>query len=397
VVVQKSIPRILQAQNSHHNHFSFVDTAVSPHKHDISGDLQTPLGTRDMAPNKKAKIPSKIAHQQTDNSPRPRAVSTSTEESWTLPLEVQQLVLSTFRHAFTFDQNVDVKATIQEVKGFLYNRDFASAFGKQDYLDAYALRWSASRALGYAAIFTELQAKHDCLERAHVVADPSDPSASKVVCIGGGAGSEVVALASVVRFLSLSSINVVAIDIADWSQSLEKLESSMMTPPPLSAYASEAAKAANKSLIEPGQLSIKCMQRDILVCAEGELHTILVGASLCTIMFTLNELFTSSISLTTAFLLALTDAIEPGSWLVVVDSPGSYSEVKIGQDANPKQYPMKWLLDHALLKVAGEKKWEKAVTNDSKWFRMDAKLKYPIELENMRYQIHLYQRQSESR
>jgi len=119
--------------------------------------------------------------------------------------------------------------------------------------------------------------------------------------------------------------------------------------------------------------------------------------SLCTIMFTLNELFTSSIAATTTFLLRMTDIMGLGSHLLVVDSPGSYSEIKLGKEAKKKQYPMKWLLDHALLEVAaaagqGGKKWEKVISDDSRWFRMSSQLKYPIELENMRYQIHHYRR-----
>ena len=37
-------------------------------------------------------------------------------------------------------------------------------------------------------------------------------------------------------------------------------------------------------------------------------------------------------------------------------------------------------------------KWEKVVDEESKWFRLPPGLRYPIELENMRYQIHLYRR-----
>jgi len=71
----------------------------------------------------------------------------------------------------------------------------------------------------------------------------------------------------------------------------------------------------------------------------------------------------------------------------------SYSEVQLGQgaDSKTKQYPMKWLLDHTLQQVA-QSKWKKHVADDSRWFRLDPSLKYPIDLENMRYQIHLYQR-----
>jgi 25S rRNA (uracil2843-N3)-methyltransferase len=122
----------------------------------------------------------------------------------------------------------------------------------------------------------------------------------------------------------------------------------------------------------------------------------LAGVSLVTIMFTLNELFTSSTPKATALLLALTDSMEPGSWLLVVDSPGSFSEITLGSGV-PKTYPMQWLLNHTLLEAAGSRdgvrKWRQHFTDDSKWFRIDPRLKYRLELENMRYQMHLFHRE----
>jgi len=81
---------------------------------------------------------------------------------------------------------------------------------------------------------------------------------------------------------------------------------------------------------------------------------------------------------------------------LVVDSPGSYSETMVGSES--KKYPMKWLLDHTLLEKENKDdkdslaKWEKIVSEDSRWFRLANSLQYPIPLENMRYQIHLYRR-----
>jgi 25S rRNA (uracil2843-N3)-methyltransferase len=120
------------------------------------------------------------------------------------------------------------------------------------------------------------------------------------------------------------------------------------------------------------------------------------GPKLLTLLFTLNELYTSSISKTTAFLLKLTIAAKPGSLLLVVDSPGSYSETAVGNAA--KKYPMHFLLNHTLIgpskpdDIEISPDWEKVVSDDSRWFRIPEGLRYPISLENMRYQIHLYRR-----
>jgi 25S rRNA (uracil2843-N3)-methyltransferase len=67
-----------------------------------------------------------------------------------------------------------------------------------------------------------------------------------------------------------------------------------------------------------------------------------------------------------------------------------------------KKYPMQWLLDHTLLKQANGNlnergkeeivRWEKVKEDDSRWYRLDERLRYPIELENMRMQVHLYRK-----
>ncbi|EXJ77204.1 hypothetical protein A1O3_10362 [Capronia epimyces CBS 606.96] len=355
-----------------------------------------------MAPGRKPKVPSRTTTNQTS-----RKGSQSTQESpetVAFPVEVQQMLLDAFRRAFPFDEHHDVKAAIQQVKGRLFLRDFTAAFSNQDYLDAYALRWSASRALGYSDVFLHGDLQEVWLGGATSVAtahEPQSTSATTVACIGGGGGAEVAACAVAARSYSLSKVEVHAIDIADWSNCLTKLENALSTPPPLSAYASERLKAANKPLVMRDQLEVRFSQHDILSVTKTDLRDLLGGVHLCTIMFALNELFSTSISRTTAFLLALTDIMQLGSWLLVVDSPGSYSEVKLGQgqDARTKQYPMKWLLDHTLLEVASDEnsKWKKHVADESRWFRLNPSLKYTMELENMRYQIHLYQRIGEAR
>lgn len=345
-----------------------------------------------MAPGRKSKVASRPTTNQTSRKDANSAQKSP--ETVDFPTEVQQMVLDAFRRAFQSDTEAAVKAAIQAVKGHLFLRDFAAAFARQEYLEAYALRWSASRALGYSDIFLHGDLQQVWLGgTAH---EPLSASATTVACIGGGGGAEVAACAVAAHSYSLSKVDVHAIDIADWASCLSKLQNTMSTPPPLSTYASERAKAANRSLVSRDQLGVRFSHHNILAVSEKQLRDLLGGLRLCTIMFTLNELFSTSIASTTAFLLALTDAMAPNSWLLVVDSPGSYSEVTLGrgQDARTTQYPMKWLLDHTLLEVAGgnNSNWKKHVSDDSRWFRLSRSLKYPIELENMRYQIHLYQR-----
>jgi 25S rRNA (uracil2843-N3)-methyltransferase len=307
-----------------------------------------------------------------------------------LPLELQQHILNQFTRAFPFDSSAALQAVIQTVKGHLYNRDFANAFGSPEYLDAYAARWSASRALGYADLLTNLGPSSLVVDQGSTN-DEASTTTVRAISIGGGAGAELAAMSAVVT--PSLHLSLILLDIADWSSSIAKLQDTLTTPPPLSAYASEAAKAANKSLVEPTSLDVRFQQLDVLAdWPEQLLNELLPVVDLVTIMFTLNELFSASIPRTTKMLLDLTQRMREGAQLLVVDSPGSYSEINIGeQREKTKQYPMKWLVDHTLMEVA-KGKWEKVREEEGRWFRVPRELRYAVDLENMRMQVHLYKR-----
>ncbi|KAK5074812.1 hypothetical protein LTS08_005618 [Lithohypha guttulata] len=374
----------------------------------------------------------KKTQSNTDQKPR-QTVSCdqdASNEQPVLPIEVQQIVLNVFRTAFPTSQDTEeLKTIIREVKRHLFNRDFSAAFSSQSFLQAYALRWSAARALGYTELLTNARTKYlfDSSEtdNGHLEPDTQTTTsqsldspnhhhrpANRVVCIGGGAGAEIVALAASNR-TSSKPLQVVAIDSADWSDPVQKLASALTVPPTLSIYASEAFRKRPENqplVVHPMQVDVSFMHQDVLSWSRDSLRESLSGTTLCTIMFTLNELFSTSIPKTTAFLLDLTSAMPQGSHLLVVDSPGSYSEVQLGKKSVPtntaaansegtKRYPMKWLLDHTLLVVAkgeSEAVWVKVENEDSLWFRIEQKdrekLEYPVELENMRYQLHSYRR-----
>jgi 25S rRNA (uracil2843-N3)-methyltransferase len=351
-----------------------------------------------------------------------------------LPIDLQQLLLNIFRNTFPEILTSDgLRPLLQSVKSALYERDFTRAFGKEDNLEAYSVRWSPSRALCYTSILVGLW-KH--LAAVSIDSEPGkgkgesnpppDPSLSTlyVACFGGGA-AEVVAFGGLIRFLqgsnstaqdvredvfdgvdrlsSLSisdrteAIDLVLIDTAEWKTVVDKLHQGLMSPPPLSKYGSASAKQANLSLLPDGSMTTTFRSGDVLQLHQSELSD-LIGKTpmLLTLFFTLNELYTTSVGKTTEFLLNVTLASKPGTLLLVVDSPGSYSEITVGSEA--KKYPMKWLLDHTLLdtkKSRGEEttpNWQMVVSEDSQWFRLLEGLRYPISLENMRYQVHLYRR-----
>lgn len=458
-----------------------AQTMSSQHRHNLSLPYRPSRGSQATSMKKPNK------HQK--NAP---SVQSSHRETVThhVPAGFQQSILDVFTLAFPVASQVNAFAPIlQEVKGHLYNRDFLAAFGKPEYLDVYASRWSAARALAYADIFMSSDrhlwfqpptspsmlshvdnvqplsdlnqdpgsltaSRHLGLTEDHTghtqshVDDSSKSSGSvlinqtaptqlsqisakaepyfKIACLGGGAGAELVALAATWRYLNSNHdmdskstehaqspnprLDILAIDVADWSEPVSKLSSAITTPPSLSKHASQTVRDTNRALIQPetdGIINISFKQQDVLDVTLSSLQSTLSDISLVTIMFTLNELFTSSLSKTTTLLLNLTNSMNVGAHLVVVDSPGSYSEIKLGKSTSEnrdsgtanavKKYPMKWLLDHTLLEVVGkgeDTRWVKVEDEDSKWFRIDEKmdLKYSIELENCRYQIHAFRK-----
>ena len=334
-----------------------------------------------------------------------------------VPIELQQLLLDVFKHSFGPHFDSAFPATVQQVKHHLFNRNFNDAFGSESFLQAYAMRWSPSRALAYTQIFQTSEAMPSAISRMHPA------STKKVVCIGGGAGAELVALCAYLNLIGHPCANnhdpenkskisspdfaITIIDIANWSTVLKELHSCMTAAPPISEYSSSVAKAANVALISPTACTLSFMQEDILGLKKENLAARFTGVVLVTLMFTLNELYSTSINLTTNLLLSLTIVLAPGALLLVVDSPGSYSTVSVegpsstGDSGTRKRYPMQWLLDHTLLESAAiggiknasvERQWEKLESRESEWFRLASELRYPVTLEDMRYQLHLYRR-----
>ncbi len=355
-----------------------------------------------MGPKSKKNSKGKAADRPKANpNPQSSHMVVQPADSPNISLEMQQLILNIFRDALPIPADVNLKQIIQDVKGHLYNRDFASAFGTENFLHAYALRWSPSRALAYADIFAGLDVKDVSFKGQSTTEheEIQNVSRAEILCIGGGAGAEVVAFAALANINCVSQLFITAIDIADWSSALSKLTTTVTQPPVLSQYAGAAKKDANRALLDSARCHVEFRKQDILACSVENFRLLVADTSVVTIMFTLNELFSTSIAKTTAILLNLTETMRSESWLLVVDSSGSYSEVTLGKDNEPKQYPMKWLLDHTLLQLAGHgpggiSKWRRHVADDSRWFRINDKLRYPLELESMRYQIHLYQRQA---
>ena len=379
-----------------------------------------------------------------------------------VPLDLQQRILDIFQDVCSNSHNTSTDSTIQEVKKCLFKRDFVKAFGNPAYLEAYAARWSPTRALCYLDILCSLPAisvrlsdpQVDCIDKDFAnsgrrLSIDSESTASRdtqpeeqgsigtsksdgqqrVVCLGAGGGAELLALAGFLHHLkrparadsflgqsqdcAVALLDCIFVDVADWSPVLRKLHSSATATTPISQNISIQKEGNDAPLVTASQFAATIVQQDVLSVPQDDLGMTLGDAALVTIMFTLNELYSTSIGSTTKMLLSLTSLLRPGTLLLVVDSPGSYSTVSLrvsthtNEDSatdhevniNAKKYPMQWLLDHTLLDSATikdsennfHKQWERLESQDSRWFRLP-RLEYPIELEDMRYQLHLYKR-----
>ncbi|MCJ1410319.1 hypothetical protein MMC19_004404 [Ptychographa xylographoides] len=369
-------------------------------------------------------------------------------------LEVQQLLLGVFKTSLADRFDEKLSSSIRQVKSHLFNRDFHKAFGDEDSLEAYSVRWSSSRALGYLDLLCGVpqlldvlrgdtalrgvQGSHvqDASNPEPVVVTKSDPTELVITCLGGGGGAEIVAIAACLHHLQRWPIGdtlmesdhrdtgraensarsrarpvlIRVLDMADWSLVLQKLYAGLTSAPPLPQYTSPKSRDQRSPLIDPRTFTVSFNQYDVLSLGVEPITLTLQDTELITLTFTLNELYATSMSRTTSLLLTLTYLTAPGTLLLVVDSPGSYSTVQVGITATTsssgsekeKKYPMKWLLDHTLLEASsietsknvsrGGQQWERVGGSDSTWFRLPKGLRYPVELEDMRYQWHLYRR-----
>lgn len=349
----------------------------------------------------KVKLPPKEKAEPAKPKPKPKpAAPAKEEESPDAPLlayGTQLRLLDVFSRAFHDELYApDLDATLQSIKGALFNRDFAAAFGREENLAAYAARWSPTRALGYASIFNRLEEQFSGIlpdaggkgeEQREDGGEDAERPRLRMVSVGGGT-AELGAMATFLECNPHLSGDLTLVDSGPWAPVVDRLQHSLITAPPLPETASPAAVAANKAFLPPDTLQTTFHHHDILSLDGPSLSRLLdKNPAIVTLLFTLNELYTSSIGKTTAFLLSLGAHLAKGSLLLVVDSPGSYAEARVG--GSEKRYPMRWLLEHALLTTAAGT-WERVETCDSVWFRVAESLRYPLSLENMRYQLHLY-------
>ena len=369
---------------------------------------------------------------------------------------IQQRILHCYRDAFYNDisdagggdddgndgteRHEPITSAIQKVKQHLYHREFDAAFGEPGLREAYALRWSAGRAIGYLRVLEEWLGGRvrscDGEERKVVEEEEEKGDGSKrakdslrrVVCLGGGGGAELVALAgwfargafreeekkeerneaAAAQPHQNMKLSVSIVDIADWSSVINQLHTAITSSIPISAYTSVSARAAAiaqaRPLVQSSDIEVNFRQLDLLSDLDAidnmtKIKLDVQEAWLLTIMFTMNELCHASFAKAYRLLSWLTANVPSGCLLLIVDSPGSYSS--IGLKEGERKYPMRFYLDYALLgcrgssngdKGSGSAAWKRLVGEESRWLRHSHRLEYPVQLEDMRVQVHLFEK-----
>lgn len=316
-----------------------------------------------------AKFQTKKIASEAGNSSKPANDTIPFQANHTLrATKVIDLFLDNFKYILGSE---DLQEMIQVVKGELFKRDYLSAFDSDDKRFAYVARWSPARALAYASLFASLEPIRSLFEHPE--------RKSRVLCVGGGAASELVGMASVFCSLKLScgdspsNLEMDVIDIADWSTIVANL--------------SDYIKS--HWLYDGNKFNANFVHGDVLVKSAAELR--LPSLDLITLLFTTNELFCEKKAETIRFLQLLSSNCRKGTLLLITESAGSYSHITVGL----KQFPVQFLIDTILVGKPGANNgaWKIVDQSDSCWYRINEKeVAYPVKLENMRFFYRLYEK-----
>ncbi|EWZ36485.1 uncharacterized protein FOBCDRAFT_222363 [Fusarium oxysporum Fo47] len=363
-------------------------------------------------------------HKPAKKTPAAVKNTSSTEQIQSLSVKHSQLILDTIRTTFpAVDEFNALIPVLREVREALEQKDYCKAFGTQEFLEAYTIRWSPSRALTSANVLAWICSEMS--EAAWVqkfLHNEGQQKPSKIVCFGRG-GSDLLACVALLKHSHESKLDeiprlessspdcndsaMVDLNLIDrhvWSGIVTKLQHTLTHSPPLSKYATAKAHASNISAIPSQVLNLSVNHLVVLESDSTTLHAMIgPNPALITLFFTLHEFYSISISKTTAFLLRLTETAPKGSLLLVVDSPGA--DVVLPDSSNKgqeKKYPLEWLLYQALLPPKSsstnseeeeQPAWAKLIQGGhEKEYKLPTGLRFPGSLENTRFQVHLLER-----
>ncbi|KAK5962024.1 25S rRNA (uracil2843-N3)-methyltransferase PWA37_000054 [Arxiozyma heterogenica] len=309
------------------------------------------------------------------------------------PQEIIDLFKVTFSNELYVTDFNQLLEQIQKVKTELYNREYIEAFNEDWKRVAYCCRWTPSRAISYASLLSHFPEIVDIITKSNESNNNNNNNGSKILCVGGGAGAELIAITSIFTpFIHTKKkknidndskntlLEVTLIDIANWDHVIKRIMDQVKE------------KWLYNNIWKTYKVNF--LNHDILRSIDDEdvkNATSLKKLNLITMLFTTNELFKEDRARSIRFLQRLNQQCQQGCYLLILESAGSYSHITVGS----KKFPIQFLIDTILIGARGkgiEGCWELISQNDSIWYRCDNTLDYPIRLENMRFFYRLYRK-----
>ncbi|CAK9785816.1 hypothetical protein CC85DRAFT_160141 [Cutaneotrichosporon oleaginosum] len=386
-------------------------------------------------------------------------------------------VLTVLRWALLDTLNSDeFPALVQRAKGLLFERKWLELFTDPELLDAYAGRWVPSRALCFRDMMAGLpevrkvftiegrtgkdrsaarrrgdasQSDGDALEAVTEIdkTDETDeqggeiqsegkeedqrevegtirddlggPDRTHILSLGGGAGSELLAVAALAS--RGGRIRWTGVDVGAWGDVISRIETAardrwrfdadfafiegnLLAPPAPShatgptpdvspttdTFAASSKAAVSDSLPTPPITPHPTHAAPAFVAIPA--LAAVPAPDITTLFFTLTELLSQNRARTVALLRAVTAATPRGGLLLVADSASDIAEFPLGKDG--RTWPVYMVLDAiigAISKAGDEGGWRKIHSEDSRWFRLSGE-RWPCKLENARYWMRVYRR-----
>ena len=266
----------------------------------------------------------------------------------------------------------DLQNILKRIRDHFFHRRFLDIFSNPLHLAPYTAAYVPTRALCYRNIYINCTQVKD-LMRKH----------GKVVCIGAGAGSEL--LAFLVAYKQLQLENKQCSDEMMRFHENQPLEIQIqdLSPdwkPILESIYSTSCDCFNLSR---ERIHLTISHGDIRECSE-DMKSTMNEADLITFMFVLNEIIQDKIQGMNV-VRSLAENMKSGAFLLIVDSAGSFSNLLV----NGKQYAV-WMLFDAM-----KTKFERVHAEDATWYRPSKSLNWPVDavqVQSMRYFLRLYRK-----
>ncbi|KAL0084830.1 hypothetical protein F4703DRAFT_1592941 [Phycomyces blakesleeanus] len=226
----------------------------------------------------------------------------------------------------------DFGKTLQSIKANFVQRDYEGIFTDAENLQVYSAAYVPGRALCYYEIFCRPQLSRVLAKN------------SLVYAVGSGSGSELVSIAAAMTRAPADrqKVHLAMQDIGEWADVLGLFEEKIRTDWKLTT----------------DQLTCIYEQGDVLSTENEARRTELISsADLITFMFVMNELFVKKAP-AMALIQSLVSSMKKGALLLIVESAGSFSHLKVGD----KTYMVYTLLDAV-------KDLECLISENSLWYR----------------------------